>query len=153
VAALVWIGIRSSTLRTFQGAEVIVPNADLIASKVTNWTLSDLRRRADVVVPVAYGPDPRRVMEILEEVARAQESVLEDPAPMVVLEQFHENGFVFEVRCWIDDPSTFLKLRNTLSVAAHEAVRAAGFEIPRAQRDVRFRRGDGAGPDVAEPPA
>src|SRR5262249_22674858 len=39
------IGIRSSTVRTWEGAEVIVPNGNLIADKVTNWTLSDRTRR------------------------------------------------------------------------------------------------------------
>ena len=48
------IGIRSSTVRTFDGAEVIVPNASLVSDQVTNWTLSDRMRRIDLDVGVAY---------------------------------------------------------------------------------------------------
>jgi potassium-dependent mechanosensitive channel len=53
------IGVRSSTVRTFDGAEVIVPNANLISNEVTNWTLSDMRRRMEILVGVAYGTNPR----------------------------------------------------------------------------------------------
>ena len=63
------IGIRASVVRTFDGAEVIVPNGNLISSEVINWTLSDQRRRVRVEVGVAYGTDPHRVIEILKSVA------------------------------------------------------------------------------------
>ena len=49
------IGIRASVVRTWQGAEIIVPNAQLITERVTNWTLSDRRRRIDLPVGVNYG--------------------------------------------------------------------------------------------------
>ncbi len=52
------IGIRSSTVRTWDGAEVIFPNSALIADPVTNWTLSDRKRRLTLTVGVAYGTDP-----------------------------------------------------------------------------------------------
>ena len=65
------IGIRSSTIRTPQGAEVIVPNSNLISDRVVNWTLSDRRRRMDIKVGVAYGTDPERVLALLVGVARA----------------------------------------------------------------------------------
>ena len=58
------IGIRSSTIQTFQGAEVIIPNANLISSKVINWTLSESRRRRELPVGVAYGTDPKIVLKI-----------------------------------------------------------------------------------------
>jgi small-conductance mechanosensitive channel len=75
------IGFRASVVRTLDGAEVIVPNAELIGSKVTNWSLSDRRRRVTVEVPVRIGTDPDRVIEILYGVARSQPDILADPAP------------------------------------------------------------------------
>jgi small-conductance mechanosensitive channel len=59
------IGMRSTIVRTWEGAEVIVPNGKLIAEEVTNWTLSDRRRRIDVEVGVAYGTDTSKVLELL----------------------------------------------------------------------------------------
>ncbi len=63
------IGVRSSTIRTGQGAEVIVPNADLASKQVTNWTLSDRARRYEIDVGVAYGSDPERILRLLEAAA------------------------------------------------------------------------------------
>ena len=56
------IGIRSSSLRTMQGAEVIVPNSDLTSKEVVNWTRSDRQRRYDIDISVAYGSQPEQVM-------------------------------------------------------------------------------------------
>ena len=53
------IGFRSSTVRTDQGAEVIVPNSKLIADQVINWTMSDQKRRVEIDISVDYGSDPR----------------------------------------------------------------------------------------------
>jgi small-conductance mechanosensitive channel len=72
------MGARACTVRTWDGAEVIVPNATLITDKVTNWTLSDRRRRIDVPVGVAYGSAPDTVIELLLGVARANPQVLSD---------------------------------------------------------------------------
>ena len=54
------IGIRASVLHTLQGADIIVPNSQLVTEKVTNWTLSDKLRRVDLPVGVNYGANPRR---------------------------------------------------------------------------------------------
>lgn len=64
------IGMRSSTLRTAQGAEVIVPNSKLIEDKVTNWTLSDRRRRIELDVGVTGDTDPARIITLLADIAR-----------------------------------------------------------------------------------
>ncbi len=59
------IGMRASIVRTWQGAEVIVPNANLISSEVINWTLSDDSHRMEISVGVAYGTDPQVVIDLL----------------------------------------------------------------------------------------
>ena len=75
------IGIRASTLRTWQGAEVIVPNAQLVTEPVTNWTLSDRTRRIDLPVGVDYGSAPDKVVDVLEAVARAHPQIMQTPPP------------------------------------------------------------------------
>jgi len=65
------IGIRASTVRTTQGADIIVPNAQFITASVTNWTFSDQLRRIDLPVGVNYGAAPQAVIELLEKTAQA----------------------------------------------------------------------------------
>lgn len=135
------IGIRSSTVRTFTGAEVIVPNADLIAERVTNWTLSDSTRRIEIPVGVAYGSDPRRVVEVMTEVARKHGEVLNFPAPMAVFVQFGDSSIDFELRAWVADGTRWPTTRTEVAVNLFEALREAGIQIPFPQREVRLLGG------------
>jgi len=135
------IGIRSSTVRTFDGAEVVLPNADLVSKEVINWTLSDQVRRVDIRVGVAYGSDPHRVLELLRQVAREQEGVLPEPEPLAVMVGFGDSSLDFRLLAWVGVES-FLELSSRLTVAVHDALKAAGIEIPFPQRDLHLRSVD-----------
>jgi small-conductance mechanosensitive channel len=131
------IGIRSSTVRTWQGAEVIVPNADLISQQVVNWTLSDRERRIDLPVGVAYGSDPAQVQGLLRRVAAEHPDVLADPEPIAAFMAFGDSSLDFELRIWTGRPERMLRTRSELMVALHDALRGAGIAIPFPQRDLR----------------
>lgn len=137
------IGSRASTIRTWDGAEVIVPNAILTSERVTNWTLSDALRRVDLTVGIAYTADPERVLEILRSVAMAHPRTLKDPAPLAVCTGFGDSALKFELRAWtrLDDADS---LRSQLAIGVHRALSGAKIEIPFPQRDVHIRNGDGA---------
>lgn len=130
------IGIRSSTVRTWQGAEVIVPNASLISDQVVNWTLSDRQRRMEVRVGVAYGTDPRRVIALLLEVARGNPGVLRQPAPLVLFLGFGESTLDFELRAWTPSFELALETKSELTLAINDALVAEGITIPFPQRDL-----------------
>ena len=137
------IGPRSSTVRTFDGAEVIVPNGTLISSPVINWTLSDRRRRLIVDIGVKYGTDPERVLAILSEVAGENPNVLEEPAPLAVFLGFGDSSLDFQLRCWIPRYEEGFGMRTELRVTIYAKLNAAGIEIPFPQRDLHLRSVDG----------
>ncbi len=137
------IGIRSSTVRTFQGAEVIVPNGNLISDQVINWTLSDRARRVELPVGVAYGSDPERVIEILNGVAGAHSAVLRDPAPTALFRGFGDSSLDFELRFWVSNMS-YLAVASDVAVGINNALAEAGIEIPFPQRDLHLRSVDPA---------
>jgi len=136
------IGIRSSTIRTFQGAEVIVPNSSLIAERVVNWTFSDRRRRMEIKVGVAYGTDPERVLALLESVARGHPGVLEDPAPQALFTGFGDSSLDFELRAWTAQFDTYVVTQSDLTVRVARVLAEAGVEIPFPQRDLHLRTAD-----------
>ena len=137
------IGPRSSTVRTFDGAEVIVPNGMLISNQVINWTLSDRRRRVIIEIGVKYGTDPERVLQILREVAAENDTVLNDPEPLVIFRGFGDSSLNFELRCWIPRYEEGFSMRTALRVAIYAQLNAAGIEIPFPQRDLHLRSVDG----------
>jgi small-conductance mechanosensitive channel len=131
------IGMRASIVRTLQGAEVIVPNANLISAEVVNWTLSDERRRADVPIGVAYGTDPQTVIDILVGVATAHDDVMDDPAPEAFFLGFGASSLDFELRAWTR--ASFIQVSSDLRVGITAALKEAGIEIPFPQRDLHLR--------------
>ncbi len=132
------IGIRASKIRTFDGAEVIVPNGDLISGRVVNWTLSARQQRVTIPVGVAYGTDPNQLLDILRKVAAADEKVFKDPAPLALFRGFGESSLDFELRIFMD-PSDVLDVPSAVTVAINEALKEAGIEIPFPQRDLYLR--------------
>jgi small-conductance mechanosensitive channel len=115
--------MRSSTLRTPQGAEVIVPNSKIIEDKVTNWTLSDRRRRIDLDVGTTGDPDPEQIIALLLDIASRDSRVRRDPPPEALLTRFGEASADFQLRVWTDHPD-WTRLRSDLAIALQRALRA-----------------------------
>ena len=140
------IGIRASTVRTKQGADIIVPNAQLITERVTNWTLSDRLRRIDLPVGLNYGCDPRKAIELLEAVARRQPNVLQHPAPRCLLIGYGDSSINFQLRAWTDQFDDWQLISSDLASAVYDAVIEAGLQFPFPQREVRLLRDADADP-------
>jgi potassium-dependent mechanosensitive channel len=133
------IGARSSTILTFQGAEVIVPNSNLISNQMINWTLSSQWRRVDVQVPVAYGTEPERVLKLLVEVAESNPEVLRERPPTAFFLGFGESALNFELRFWSAHQDAWFQLQSEVAIAVVKALQKAGIEIPFPQRDLHVR--------------
>jgi potassium-dependent mechanosensitive channel len=132
------IGIRSSTIRTGSGAEVIVPNANLVSNDVVNWTLSDRERKVELKVGVAYGNDPAKVVALLHDAVASQERIASNPVPVVTFDGFGDSALAFTVRCW-GKTDELLRTGSDVAIAVNAALTEAGIEIPYPQRDLRVR--------------
>lgn len=117
------IGIRSSTVRTGQGAEVIVPNAKIIAERVTNWTLSDHHRRVELQVSVPSAADAEKIIALLNAVARADERVAPKPPPETLLLTLGDPT-EYELRFWTETKD-WARVRSAVAVAVQRALRDA----------------------------
>ena len=132
------IGVRSSTVRTYAGAEVIVPNSTLISDSVTNWTLSDRSRRFEIPIGVAYGTKPARVLALLKDIAKQHPEVLAQPEPAALFLGFGDSALNFELRAWVGDGNRLVAVQSEVAVALSEAFEAAAIQIPFPQREVRI---------------
>lgn len=132
------IGFRASMVRTYQGSDIIVPNSQFISANVTNWTFSDRLRRIELPVGVNYASAPKRVIELLEEVARSNSQVLKYPSPQCFFVGYGDSSINFELRAWTDQFDDYTKIRSDLNSAIYDAVMAAGMSFPFPQREVRL---------------
>ncbi len=133
------VGFRASTVRTIQGAEVIVPNSQFVSEQVINWSLSDDQRRVDVDVGVKYGTDPQRVLDILLAAAAAHPEVLDFPKTEAIFVAFGESSLDFQLRAWTGEGGRWINIRSDLAVAINGAFKEADIEIPFPQRDLHLR--------------
>jgi len=136
------IGIRSSTVQSFQGSEIIIPNGTFISENVTNWTLSESKRRLDLAVGVAYGSDPKLVKEVLERPACQHPDVLTSPGPEAFFMGFGDSSLNFELRFWVMQESNIVKVKSEVALEVMRLLAEAGIEIPFPQRDLRLRSVD-----------
>jgi small-conductance mechanosensitive channel len=131
------IGIRSSTVATPQGAEVVVPNANLISNELINWTLSDRRRRAEIDVGVAYGTDPEKVRTLLLQVAGGHAEVMKNPEPAALFTGFGESALNFQLLVWTA-ADVWGRVASDLRTEICRVLEAEGISIPFPQRDLHL---------------
>ncbi|HTU00406.1 MAG TPA: mechanosensitive ion channel domain-containing protein, partial [Candidatus Sulfotelmatobacter sp.] len=113
------IGVRASTVRTGRGADVFVPNSQLLSEKITNWTYTDRVLRVDLAVSVGPDSDPRRVIELLCRAAAGHPDILPDPPPATLCSGFAGNGLAFELRAWTDRFDRADAIRSELAASAY----------------------------------
>lgn len=133
------IGIRSSVITTWDGAEVVVPNGYLISSKLINWTMSNRLRRIDLKVGVAYDSNAEEVMETLMECMRGHKEILETPKPYVLFKSFGDNAKKFEARCWTSNYSAWINTESELNLAIDKAFAEKGINIAFPQLDLHVK--------------
>ncbi|HKK13868.1 MAG TPA: mechanosensitive ion channel domain-containing protein, partial [Gammaproteobacteria bacterium] len=136
------IRIRSTQIQTFDRADVIVPNSELISGQVTNWMLHDTRGRVRVPVGVAYGSDTEKVKQLMLEAAAVHPQIITDdsaPQPVVLFREFGDSSLNFELRAYITNIDMRLVVISDLNFAIDAAFRANGVEIPFPQRDLHIR--------------
>jgi potassium efflux system protein len=133
------IGLRATTVKTYDGADLMVPNSDLITNQVTNWTLSNRLVRLIVPVGVAYGSDVPLVIDTLEKCAQANPLITKTPAPEVLFMSFGESSLDFELRVWVFDAGYRLRVKNELHQEIDQRFRELNIEIAFPQRDLHIR--------------
>lgn len=129
------IGIRSTIVKSFDHADLIIPNANLISNQVTNWTLGSRQARLIIPVGVAYGSDVDLVMETLVACAEDNPKVNPSPAPQALFLSFGESSLDFELRVFVG-ASMRIPIRSELHYEIDKRFRANNICIAFPQRDV-----------------
>ncbi len=132
------VGIRSTTVKSLDNIEIIIPNSTFLTDRVTNYTRADQLVRIHVDVGVSYESDPMAVVEILLR-AGNYPGVLPEPAPKVWFLGFGDSSIDFELLVWTDDAKGIPQLESNLRHSIWEALKSRGITIPFPQRDVHIR--------------
>lgn len=97
------IGVRSSKIKSFDGSDIIVPNGDFLSQHVINWTKQDRRKRLNFVIGVSYDSNLNSVKEIIEKTIEANENVLKENPPIILVHDFGASAINIDVFFWVED--------------------------------------------------
>jgi small-conductance mechanosensitive channel len=132
------IGIRSSSIKTFDGAEVVIPNNNLISNDLINWTLSDNIKRVEILIGTSYDSDPNKVLDVLRSCVDNYDYILTDPEPVVLFSDFGDSSLNFRLRFWVNFEMG-LQAQSDVSVEIYNRFKTEGIEIPYPQRDIHIK--------------
>jgi potassium-dependent mechanosensitive channel len=132
------VGIRASKIQGYDGSEIIVPNGDLLSQQLINWTLSDKRRRVELLIGVAYASDMSLVQSLISD-ALQLDKISKVPAPKILMQTFGDNSVDFRVLFWVDDMEIWLDMRHEVMSSIFQSFKENGIEIPFPQRDINFK--------------
>lgn len=133
------IGLRSSVVTTYDGADVIIPNGDLLNQHMTNWTMGSAKRRYEINIGVAYGSDLKLTKSLIEEVLSQHALVLKNPAPMVWFTLFNESSIDFSIKYWVPHFNYGNDVKSDLIIAIDEIFKANNIVIPFPQQDIHIQ--------------
>lgn len=134
------LGARYVSVITRDGIEHLIPNEELITSRVENWSYSHANVRLKIPVGVHYDSDVHRAIELCKQAANSVERVLSDPAPACLLKGFGDSSVDLEVRIWIKDPMNgCANVKNQVLLGVWDLFHEHGIQIPYPQRDLHLK--------------
>ncbi len=140
LGVVIGIGNRSTQIRRNDGAHIIVPNSQVLESKLINWTLNDPYIRTSVRVGVAYGSDVELVKNTMTEILKKHDLIQEFPESCIVFEDFGDNALIFDAFFWVSVSSgkELRLIRSDIRFAIEAAFRVHGIVVAFPQRDVHI---------------
>jgi small-conductance mechanosensitive channel len=134
------LGARYVSVTTRDGIEHLIPNEELIVTRVENWSHSNNLYRMRLPVGVHYKSDVKLAMDLCREAATETTRVLTTPAPNCLMRGFGDNSVDLEIRFWIDDPMNGrANVKSDMLVLIWDKFAAHDIEIPYPQRDIHLR--------------
>ena len=143
------INVRATQVKTYDNADLIIPNADLISRQLTNWSFKDARVRRTITVGVAYGSDIQLVRDTLNNIALNHPRVYRRPQPEVLFSDFGESSLIFKLRVWVHI-NYFLSVETDIRFEINKEFRDLGIQIPFPQRDIHFKSGFYTAPEPSQ---
>lgn len=133
------IDIRATTIHTFSGGDVVVPNSRLVDTNILNWSYNSTQGRLKLPIGVAYGTDPLVVEEVLLTSSYEEPAVLRTPTPKVIFVGFGTNSLDFELWVWLGQIDRGITIKSELYFRILCAFERYGIEVPFPQVDLWIR--------------
>jgi len=130
------IGFRSSVITTVEGAEIVMPNGDLLNSHLVNWSSGGNKRRSSVVIHIAHGANLQKVQSDISSLLLADERILKHPEPMVFFKDISPEALEMQVFYWSRQTKQLLEIKSDVIIAINQLFIKNHIQIPYPKQDV-----------------
>lgn len=134
------IGFRSSIISTWDGADVVMPNGDLLNSHLTNWSLGGHRKRMSILIGIAYDADLQKAKLLLTEILDNEPRVAKNPGAVIQYEQFNTSAIDIRVYFWAKHMKDSFATRSDLIITINTVFAQNGLAIPFPQQEVYLHK-------------
>jgi len=121
--------LQSISIKTFDGKDITVYNADIMAQSVTNFSRYPMRR-LEIVVRLGYGSNMSRALRIFNKLLENTAHVMKSPKHSIIVKKFSDTGIDILIRFWVQIPSNVNLIRSTLCLQIQQAFDEAFIFIP-----------------------
>ncbi|HTJ12134.1 MAG TPA: mechanosensitive ion channel domain-containing protein [Dinghuibacter sp.] len=133
------IGIRASKISNFEGADIIIPNGDLLSQTLTNWTLHNRNRRTAMTIRTDREADLNKVTDLIRRVLSLHKDIMTNPGPSVQITNFGGNWVEYQIQFWVEDLGNAGGLTHSLITELNEAFDRAGVNLANPGQDIYIR--------------
>ncbi|MFQ4146627.1 mechanosensitive ion channel family protein [Chlorogloeopsis sp. ULAP02] len=133
------IQLRATTIKTYDGRVVYIPNQEVFSAIITNNTSSTIRRNS-IMVGIGYSADITTAKQIINDAVLQVRGVEAEPKPEVLIRELAASTVNIEVRCWVNSRRLpFLETTSLIAQAIKEALQQAKIEMPTEIYTIKFR--------------
>jgi len=134
------IGLRTTKVKTLDHNVVIIPNSAIVSKDVTNYLMPDMKIKLILPFGVAYGSDIGRAKEIIVDVAKSTEMVLDDPKTEAFFMEFADSSLNINAIVWISDLRKKWTVKDAINTEVNRRFAKEGIEIPFPCRTVYLQK-------------
>jgi small-conductance mechanosensitive channel len=122
------IGFRSSIITTWDGADVIIPNGNLLSGQMINWTKGNTNRRVEILTGLANGTNIEKTRKLLLDVLAADKRIMSFPSPLVLVKDFNNSSIEVMILFWIEHYATWIQIKSDVIESIDEAFKKEGIQ-------------------------
>ena len=122
------IGFRSSIITTWDGADVIIPNGNLLSEQMINWTKGNTNRRVEILTGLAYGTNIDKTRKLVLDVLAADKRIMAFPSPLVLVKDFNNGSIDIRILFWIEHYATWIQIKSDIIEIIDEAFKKEGIQ-------------------------
>ncbi|MCW3109285.1 MAG: hypothetical protein JWQ09_3791 [Segetibacter sp.] len=124
------IGVRSSKINNNEGADIIVPNGDLLSQHLINWTMQDRTKQIEFIIGIPYQADLKKVTTLIQEALAENERIMKIPGVAIMVQQFGDWAIDLKILFWVHDLTEAGAIRSNAMIEIYEVLNEAGIQLP-----------------------